>query len=272
MPINLLKRNSNLYQTIRVIKKVIKRKSKNLKNILDRINQDENIEKQLFEIANKIPFKADPEGLQLVKTADRTLRDNEANCVDYSILIAQALEYFGIPYRLIIADYGNGYEHIYPQTLNGITLDAVSKEFDYEKKPKRKFSVMPDLYLLNGLPNSNNRWNKKNALNANWRQRLFNSDYKKARKECFTLFPNEGNKRRACISKVQTDWTPENPYKPITSDFDYIQTKGDRRRGNKTPRTRGGGNGGGNGGGGFSLSPTMMLPIAAVAVFLILKK
>lgn len=89
----------------------------------------ENLKKIFDCIFKLVYFFPDPASAQYVRTVNRTLKDRRGNCVDYSVLFSAFLRALQVPHRIRIVEYPNqkvpGISHIYVQTLNGITLDAV---------------------------------------------------------------------------------------------------------------------------------------------------
>lgn len=81
---------------------------------------------------NCIKYVEHPFDLQIVQDAPTTIRENEADCVSLSVLIATCLASQNWPVWFVLQDpLGAEYSHVYCETLrNGkiIALDAVSKE------------------------------------------------------------------------------------------------------------------------------------------------
>lgn len=84
-------------------------------------------EKAIFDFVFKnIYFYPDPDNFQVVRSPIATLRDQFANCVDYSVLIAACLITCGIKCRFrCIAEKPNFYTHVYVVTNKGTVLDAI---------------------------------------------------------------------------------------------------------------------------------------------------
>lgn len=76
-------------------------------------------------VYDKIVFKPDPDNEQNLKAVHVTLADKIANCANYTILISSILKAMGIKHLYKVVGFGNGYEHIYIVTQNGIVLDPV---------------------------------------------------------------------------------------------------------------------------------------------------
>lgn len=86
--------------------------------------------KKIFNAVHRIiSFDPDPENVQVVRTVNRTLKDQRGNCVDYTVIFSAFLRALKIPHVIRIVEYPGqikpGFSHIYAKTLDGITLDAV---------------------------------------------------------------------------------------------------------------------------------------------------
>lgn len=95
----------------------------NLKNDLESI-------KHVFNAAfNVATFFPDPVGHQYIRTVNRTLKDQRANCVDYTVFISAFLRAMDIPHKIRMASFDKdnpkAYQHIYPLMINGLVLDVV---------------------------------------------------------------------------------------------------------------------------------------------------
>jgi transglutaminase-like putative cysteine protease len=111
--------------------------------------------KRIFDAIFRIVyFFPDPPKKQYIKTVNRTLKDQRGNCVDYSVMFSAFLRALGVPHRISIVEYPDqklpGISHIYVQTMQGITLDAVigQDQEGYEiNKPHRfgyfDYEVLP---------------------------------------------------------------------------------------------------------------------------------
>jgi len=65
-------------------------------------------------------------GVQTIRTPERLIKDDKANCVDTTCFISAVLKNFDIPhvYKMVSA-FGGAPEHIYIQA-NGLTLDPIN--------------------------------------------------------------------------------------------------------------------------------------------------
>jgi transglutaminase-like putative cysteine protease len=84
----------------------------------------------LQKLANFAYFNAyfvpDPPTRQLIRTPRATLRDQRANCVDYTILIGAIAKRAGLPVvvRIVQLPGQSSYGHVYP-VINGVAVDVV---------------------------------------------------------------------------------------------------------------------------------------------------
>ena len=95
-----------------------------------------------YFVKNNIKYHLDKAGTEQIRTPKRTWEDrrNGVDCEDYSIFIAAALLYWNIPCSFRIADYGNGYQHIYVFTQDCI-LDCCEVAFNQEQAFVRKLDI-----------------------------------------------------------------------------------------------------------------------------------
>lgn len=71
-------------------------------------------------------FEPDPPTRQIIRTPRATLRDQRANCVDYTILIGAIAKRAGLPVivRIVQLPGQSSYGHVYP-VINGVAVDVV---------------------------------------------------------------------------------------------------------------------------------------------------
>lgn len=131
----LISNNANQHKTLSHIDRIAQQgamhpfvldsvKKYNLKDDLESI-------KKIFDAGFKIAtFYPDPQGQQYIRTLNRFLKDQRANCVDYTVFISSFLRAIKVPHiiRMVSFDPKNpkGYQHIYPLKLNGLVLDLVN--------------------------------------------------------------------------------------------------------------------------------------------------
>lgn len=87
------------------------------------------LEKLFNALHRLVYFFPDPKGSQLIRTVNRTLKDQRGNCVDYTVLQSAFLRALGVPHKIRMAEYEGqqdpGLSHIYIQTADGLTMDPV---------------------------------------------------------------------------------------------------------------------------------------------------
>ena len=66
-------------------------------------------------LLDNVQYKADPDGVQYIKSPARLLKDRYGDCKSYSIFIAACLHCLNIPckFRFVNFDNGNQYTHVY---------------------------------------------------------------------------------------------------------------------------------------------------------------
>jgi hypothetical protein len=110
--------------------KVVKKATKDpyLKYIAEKLTTDPQKLKKIFRFAfHSAKYQPDDPDLQTIRTPKRTLRDGQANCVDYSVLTSSLLSILKIPhsFRVVSFDGTDNFSHIYTVTDNGYILDCV---------------------------------------------------------------------------------------------------------------------------------------------------
>jgi hypothetical protein len=94
-----------------------------------------------------VPYKVEPGSSQTTKTLPRMLNDANrglgSDCKHYSVFTGTILDALGIPFVYRLAGYvSNTPQHIYAVIKDGkkeIPVDAVLPQYDYEKKPLKKY-------------------------------------------------------------------------------------------------------------------------------------
>lgn len=126
--------NGNQLKTLQLVDKYAEREKNHpfITSSISKYNLTRSKEdlKRIFEAIHRIIyFEPDPENIQLVKTVNRTLKDERGNCVDYSVFFSAFLRALKVPHIIRIVEYPfqprPGFSHIYVQTMDGFTLDAV---------------------------------------------------------------------------------------------------------------------------------------------------
>lgn len=84
-------------------------------------------------LIDKVTYREDPDGVQLVKTPARLLHDGVGDCKSMSIFIASCLHCLGIPFVFRFVGFTNNqiYSHVYvvanPGTAKQVILDPVER-------------------------------------------------------------------------------------------------------------------------------------------------
>lgn len=99
-------------------------------------------------IRSNIQYQIDPPGQQFVKSPSRLWETKIGDCKSFSLFAASILQNLNIPYGFRFVSYSGvkRYTHVYiivPNTnyKNYITLDAVLKTFNKEKKKRYSLTV-----------------------------------------------------------------------------------------------------------------------------------
>lgn len=93
-----------------------------------------------------IAYKLDKQWQEQLKLPNRLWADRQGDCDDYSIFCSSVLLNLNIAHALRIADYGNGWQHVYVVVPDGnrlICLDPVGSKFNIEDRytHKRDFDM-----------------------------------------------------------------------------------------------------------------------------------
>lgn len=84
-----------------------------------------------------IKYRNDPKRFELVKSPNKTVADGGGDCDDFVVFCGTVLLNLNIDFVVRIADYGQGWQHIYI-VANGQVLDPVNKVFNQEVKYMNK--------------------------------------------------------------------------------------------------------------------------------------
>ena len=85
-------------------------------------------------------YEEDKEGIEQIRLPNRTWADRNkgVDCEDFVILNAGILYNLDIPFSVRMADYGEGWQHIYIVGDNGVVLDPVNPIFNNEPKSLKR--------------------------------------------------------------------------------------------------------------------------------------
>lgn len=118
------------------------------------INLHESIDRPLWKIAAELVFdlsyyEQDPPTLQTIRTPQRVIKDQRANCVDYSVFVASLLMKLGYNVSFKVVKFGEDedFSHVYLM-IDGIgVIDLVPSQnqsgLEHLLRNERKY---PDLY------------------------------------------------------------------------------------------------------------------------------
>ncbi len=167
----ILKRNGSVKDTVKFMHQIIQTTLSDTSKIADLL-RDNTLEETLNKIweftYNHVQYKLDAPGKEQLRRPARTWaeRATGADCDCMSIFISSILTNLHIAHYLRIADYGNGWQHVYvvvpkkgvstplgAEGGNYYTLDCVLDRFDYEKRPVlKKVDYNMTKGSLNGIP------------------------------------------------------------------------------------------------------------------------
>lgn len=130
-------KNSNPVEVCYIMRNLIRKLSKEdsvTNNICSLILEDSKTTGDfLRSVANfayyNCYFEPDPPKTQVIRTPRACLRDQRANCVDYTVLIGAICAACGLPVtiRAVQLPGQNNYGHVYP-VVNGVPLDIVPQQ------------------------------------------------------------------------------------------------------------------------------------------------
>jgi len=145
-----LKKNADQFDTLKAIDITAQHSTRapEVLNLLKFIRPG-HILQDLYNICRDIQYIPDRPGVQNVKTPSRTLRDQQANCVNYTLLISTILRILKKIHTIRMVDFkGNGnYSHIYI-ICDNIPVDPVigweipkNNYFGIEAPFKKKYDL-----------------------------------------------------------------------------------------------------------------------------------
>ncbi len=161
----LIKRNADLDDTLKVLPKIIQSCSHQLHSFASFIggkNRQETCDKIWTFLYHHLQYEPDEKGYEQIRSPQRSWQDRVrgVDCDDYSVFIACTLENLGIPYLLRVTKYHSqkGFQHIYvvakDEQGKEIIMDAVVDRFNREVPYIEKKDKTMELQFLNGLPAS----------------------------------------------------------------------------------------------------------------------
>lgn len=158
----LIKSGADLDDTLEHIAHIVYREYKTVKELAFELkgrSVGETSENIWNYIRLNIQYQLDKDGLEELRTPNRTIRDGIGDCDDFTILTSCILMNLGIPHELRIAAYEQKgvFQHIYiasiDQTGNTYIIDAVPDipHFNYEEPYIDIKTINMDLVELSGL-------------------------------------------------------------------------------------------------------------------------
>lgn len=125
--------NSDVVENVVACYERWKEQPRDLVYNLRNIPAEEACEAIFTYILDNVRYKADPDGVQYIKSPARLLKDKVGDCKSYSIFIASCLHCLDIPckFRFVNFDNGNQYTHVYviakDETNKTIIIDPVER-------------------------------------------------------------------------------------------------------------------------------------------------
>lgn len=137
------------------------------------ISQNQKIAKEIFKIASQngktkptkigiaqtiynfcrtyITYKLDKMGFEEIRLPSKLWADKLGDCEDFTIFCSSILINLGIAHHIRMADYGDGWQHIYLK-IDKLTLDPVDPIFNHEDKGKYlDYLISPNIMLRSKL-------------------------------------------------------------------------------------------------------------------------
>ncbi len=142
----LLKRYANVHDTMAAIERIIGENYLSVEALANSLkgNSDEQTFQNIWNyVRQNIRYQNDEQGIEQLRTPQRTLHDKIGDCDDFSILISAILTNLNINHELVVAAYKSKdkWQHIYPAAYDnqGIryVIDCVPEipRFNFEAKP-----------------------------------------------------------------------------------------------------------------------------------------
>ena len=162
-----IKRNAAVTDTVAFIPKVVNEtlhQTKGIASVLQGATVYDTCHNIWDFVYNHIAYRKDRDGYEQIRSPSRTWHDRRAgvDCDCYTTFISSILTNLGIPHQLRITKYSRDYfQHIYPLAVhNGkeIIIDCVTDKFDYEVPYSAKKDYPMDLQYLDGIDNTDNRY------------------------------------------------------------------------------------------------------------------
>lgn len=93
---------------------------------------DETIAFRIYKfVTENIRYKLDRAGFEQIRMPSKLWADGFGDCEDFTILCSSILINLDVPHTIRMADYGDGWQHIYIK-IGKITLDPVDATFNHE--------------------------------------------------------------------------------------------------------------------------------------------
>jgi hypothetical protein len=117
-----------------------------------------------FELWRKlrqtIKYTPDPEGKELIRSVEETLKGKKADCEDFAIMISAIMLHKNIGHSFRIYDYGRGWEHIVLVLADGTVIDPVNDVFNVEPE----YVKVKDYYHNKNMKKETWRVRRNNGL------------------------------------------------------------------------------------------------------------
>jgi len=85
-------------------------------------------------LTKNIKYHEDKAGIEQIKLPRKLIADKKGDCEDFTIITSAVLCVWNIPHKIRMADYGEGWQHIYV-VAERYNVDCTEKKFDAVPDP-----------------------------------------------------------------------------------------------------------------------------------------
>lgn len=99
-------------------------------------------------LTKNVRYHEDKAGIEQIKLPRKLWEDKKGDCEDFTIITSAVLCVWNIPHEIRMADYGEGWQHIYV-VAEGYNVDCTEKEFDSVPKPfkVKDIRIVPEVTM-----------------------------------------------------------------------------------------------------------------------------
>ncbi|NBA76807.1 hypothetical protein GOQ04_14715 [Emticicia sp. ODNR4P] len=103
-------------------------------------------------LTKNIKYHEDKAGIEEIKLPRKLMADKKGDCEDFTIITSAVFCVWNIPHKIRIADYGEGWQHIYV-VAQGYNVDCTEKKFDAVPDPYKvkDIKINPEVTLKKAM-------------------------------------------------------------------------------------------------------------------------